>query len=138
MLRVLLEQWIRAKYEREEFIHVDRQTYITNKIEGYLMKKARDENKYYERKFVVSENSLMYYNKVCVCFGLSLGLSFLRTLPGVLSLCFTYIPDTLSLTRTFSRDMATAESIPYFSTIISPYSVPHVPTLSLCPHTVIL
>ncbi|XP_050686472.1 arf-GAP with dual PH domain-containing protein 1-like [Eriocheir sinensis] len=60
---VLLEQWIRAKYEREEFIHVDRQTYITSEIEGRLMKKARDENKYYERKFIVSENSLKYFNK---------------------------------------------------------------------------
>lgn len=60
---VLQEQWVRAKYERQEFIHVDKQTYITNEIEGRLMKKARDENKYYERKFSVSENSLKYYNK---------------------------------------------------------------------------
>ena len=54
---------MRAKYERQEFIHVDRQTYNTNEIEGRLMKKARDENKYYERKFSVSENCLKYYNK---------------------------------------------------------------------------
>ncbi|XP_071552451.1 arf-GAP with dual PH domain-containing protein 1-like isoform X2 [Panulirus ornatus] len=60
---VLLEQWIRAKYERQEFINVDKQTYITNSVEGTLMKKARDENKYYPRKFVISDNSLRYYSK---------------------------------------------------------------------------
>nr|XP_045612312.1 arf-GAP with dual PH domain-containing protein 1-like isoform X1 [Procambarus clarkii] len=61
---VLLEQWIRAKYERQEFINVDKQTYITNNsIEGTLMKKARDENKYFPRKFVISDKSLKYYSK---------------------------------------------------------------------------
>ncbi|XP_042203677.1 arf-GAP with dual PH domain-containing protein 1-like isoform X3 [Homarus americanus] len=60
---VLLEQWIRAKYERQEFIQVDKQTYIRNSLEGTLMKKAKDENKYFPRKFVISDNSLKYYSK---------------------------------------------------------------------------
>ncbi|CAL4115411.1 unnamed protein product, partial [Meganyctiphanes norvegica] len=62
---VLVEQWIRAKYERQEFIHVDKQTYTKGTMDGTLMKKARDENKYYPRKFVLSaqDNTLKYYNK---------------------------------------------------------------------------
>lgn len=59
----MLEQWIRAKYERQEFLNVDKQTYITDSVEGTLMKKAKDENKYFPRKFVISDNSLKYYSK---------------------------------------------------------------------------
>ena len=63
--RVLIEQWIRAKYERREFIHVDKQVYLKGTMEGTLMKKSKDENKYYPRKFKLSEveNSLKYFNK---------------------------------------------------------------------------
>lgn len=61
--RVLLEQWIRAKYERQEFIEVDKQTYIRSYLEGTLMKRARDENKYFPRKFVLADNTLKYFSK---------------------------------------------------------------------------
>lgn len=61
--RVLLEQWIRAKYERQEFIDVDKQTYVRNFLEGNLMKRARDENKYFQRKFILGDNTLKYYSK---------------------------------------------------------------------------
>ncbi|XP_063605483.1 arf-GAP with dual PH domain-containing protein 1-like isoform X1 [Penaeus indicus] len=60
---VLLEQWIRAKYERQEFIEVDKQTYIRSYLEGTLMKRARDENKYFPRKFVLADNALKYFSK---------------------------------------------------------------------------
>ncbi|XP_064107072.1 arf-GAP with dual PH domain-containing protein 1-like isoform X1 [Macrobrachium nipponense] len=60
---VLIEQWIRAKYQRQEFIDVDKQTYIRNSLEGILMKKAKDENKYYPRRFVIADNTLKYFNK---------------------------------------------------------------------------
>ena len=62
---MLIEQWIRAKYERREFIHVDKQVYLKGTMEGTLMKKSKDENKYYPRKFKLSEveNSLKYFNK---------------------------------------------------------------------------
>ncbi|KAK7073745.1 hypothetical protein SK128_003843, partial [Halocaridina rubra] len=60
---VLLEQWIRAKYERQEFIFVEKQTYICNSMEGTLMKKARAEKKYFPRKFVIADNTLKYYVK---------------------------------------------------------------------------
>ncbi|KAK3888492.1 hypothetical protein Pcinc_007451 [Petrolisthes cinctipes] len=59
--QVLLEQWIRAKYEREEFIHVDKQTYVRNHIEGILMKKTSNDNKYYPRKFEIADSVLKYY-----------------------------------------------------------------------------
>lgn len=56
-----MEQWIRAKYEREEFIHVDKQTYVRDHIEGILMKKTSNDNKYYPRKFEIVDNVLKYY-----------------------------------------------------------------------------
>ena len=63
---VMREQWIRAKYERYEFTDVDRQVaYCTGYKEGYLMKRGKDDKKFCNRRFVLSqsENTLKYYNK---------------------------------------------------------------------------
>ncbi|XP_030840340.1 arf-GAP with dual PH domain-containing protein 1 isoform X1 [Strongylocentrotus purpuratus] len=63
--QVLREQWIRAKYERHEFMDLDKQTYRSGKKTGYLWKKGRDDNRFQHRLFVLSEddNTLKYYNK---------------------------------------------------------------------------
>ncbi|CAH0545953.1 unnamed protein product [Brassicogethes aeneus] len=61
--QVLVEQWIRAKYQREEFCHPERQTYTSGHLEGYLMKRGKEDSKYQTRKFVLSEadDTLKYY-----------------------------------------------------------------------------
>lgn len=54
--RVLIEQWIRAKYEREEFCHPERQNYLSGYMEGFLMKRGKEDSRYQRRKFVLNEN----------------------------------------------------------------------------------
>lgn len=63
--QTLVEQWILAKYGREEFIHPERQSYTSGFMEGYLMKKGRENNQFLPRKFVLSEidNTIKYYVK---------------------------------------------------------------------------
>ena len=63
--QILVEQWIFAKYAREEFIHPERQSYTSGFMEGYLMKKGRENNQFLPRKFVLSEleNTIKYYVK---------------------------------------------------------------------------
>ncbi|XP_014226143.1 arf-GAP with dual PH domain-containing protein 1-like [Trichogramma pretiosum] len=63
---VLIEQWIRAKYEREEFCHPERQShYVSGFMEGFLMKRGKEDPKYQPRKFVLNEadDTLKYYVK---------------------------------------------------------------------------
>ncbi|XP_049874749.1 arf-GAP with dual PH domain-containing protein 1-like isoform X2 [Pectinophora gossypiella] len=54
--QVLIEQWIRAKYEREEFCHPERQSYLSGSMEGFLMKRGKEDSRYQPRKFVLNEN----------------------------------------------------------------------------------
>jgi len=63
--QVLVEQWILAKYEREEFIYPERQSYTSGFMEGYLMKKGKENNQFLPRKFVMSEadNTIKYFVK---------------------------------------------------------------------------
>jgi Arf-GAP with dual PH domain-containing protein len=65
-LQILLEQFIRAKYERKEFMN-SRQTpsFTLGRMEGYLMKRGKEDNKYHPRKFVLNEadDTLRYYVK---------------------------------------------------------------------------
>lgn len=65
-LQILLEQFIKAKYERREFSN-NRQTpnFTLGRMEGYLMKRGKEDNKYHPRKFVLNEadNTLRYYVK---------------------------------------------------------------------------
>ncbi|XP_043196140.1 arf-GAP with dual PH domain-containing protein 1-like isoform X2 [Amphibalanus amphitrite] len=63
---VLLEQFIRAKYEREEFLEPARQVgYMASTKSGHLMKRGRDAAKFEIRRFELSEatNTLSYYVK---------------------------------------------------------------------------
>lgn len=66
-----MEQWIRAKYEREEFCHPERQNhYVSGFMEGFLMKRGKEDSRYHPRKFVLceAEDTLKYHvkeNKVC-------------------------------------------------------------------------
>ena len=64
-LRVVREQWIRGKYERQEFINVNLQKYRTKEMEGVMWKKLKDKQNFMERRFVLSEKeyTLKYYNK---------------------------------------------------------------------------
>ncbi|XP_076683705.1 arf-GAP with dual PH domain-containing protein 1 isoform X1 [Andrena cerasifolii] len=64
--QVLVEQWIRAKYEREEFSHPERQNhYVSGFMEGFLMKRGKEDSRYHPRKFVLSEadDTLKYHVK---------------------------------------------------------------------------
>jgi len=61
---VLIEQWIKAKYEREEFCHPERQNvYVNGHMQGFLMKRGKEDSRYYSRKFVLneSEDTLKYF-----------------------------------------------------------------------------
>ncbi|XP_016852414.2 arf-GAP with dual PH domain-containing protein 1 isoform X1 [Anolis carolinensis] len=63
---LLREQWIRAKYERKEFIYIEKQEpYSAGYREGFLWKRGRDNGQFLTRKFVLSERegALKYYNK---------------------------------------------------------------------------
>ncbi|CAL8303737.1 unnamed protein product [Merluccius merluccius] len=63
---LLREQWIRARYERNEFVCVEKQEpYSTGYREGFLWKRGKDKGQYLSRKFILSEREgvLKYYNK---------------------------------------------------------------------------
>ncbi|XP_053707280.1 arf-GAP with dual PH domain-containing protein 1-like [Synchiropus splendidus] len=63
---LLRDQWIRAKYDRKEFICVEQQEpYSAGYREGYLWKRGRDNGQYLNRKFILSEREgvLKYFNK---------------------------------------------------------------------------
>ena len=65
-IRVLLQQFIRAKYERKEFIYPEKQeAYSRGKKEGILMKRGKKDNKFKPRKFFISaqDNCMKYYNR---------------------------------------------------------------------------
>ncbi|KAI1884088.1 hypothetical protein AGOR_G00222780 [Albula goreensis] len=63
---VLREQWIRAKYERQEFnkegMHLQ-QVYSSGLYEGILWKKGKDNSHYLKRRFILSERdfTLRYF-----------------------------------------------------------------------------
>ncbi|XP_006154424.2 arf-GAP with dual PH domain-containing protein 2, partial [Tupaia chinensis] len=62
---VLKEQWIRAKYERQEFM-ADRKTIsLPGNREGFLWKRGRDNAQFLRRRFVLlaREGLLKYYTK---------------------------------------------------------------------------
>ncbi|XP_014204117.1 arf-GAP with dual PH domain-containing protein 1-like [Copidosoma floridanum] len=64
--QVLIEQWIKAKYETQEFYYPERQNpYMNGFMEGFLMKRGKEDARYQPRKFVLkeSENTLKYYVK---------------------------------------------------------------------------
>ncbi|XP_070501618.1 arf-GAP with dual PH domain-containing protein 1-like isoform X1 [Chironomus tepperi] len=62
---ILLEQFIRAKYERKEFSGTILPAYMSGKVETFLMKKGKEDNRYFPRKFVLNEadDTLRYYVK---------------------------------------------------------------------------
>ncbi|KAL3285099.1 hypothetical protein HHI36_019223 [Cryptolaemus montrouzieri] len=63
--QVLIEQWIRAKYQREEFSHPEKQTYTKGFMQGFLMKRGKEDSRYQLRKFILSEadDTLKYFIK---------------------------------------------------------------------------
>uniref|UniRef100_UPI00398F3592 arf-GAP with dual PH domain-containing protein 1-like isoform X2 n=1 Tax=Pristiophorus japonicus TaxID=55135 RepID=UPI00398F3592 len=64
--QVLREQWVRAKYERKEFICIEKQEpYSAGYREGFLWKRGRDNGQFLSRKFILSEREgvLKYFNK---------------------------------------------------------------------------
>uniref|UniRef100_A0A673TRZ5 ArfGAP with dual PH domains 1 n=1 Tax=Suricata suricatta TaxID=37032 RepID=A0A673TRZ5_SURSU len=64
--QLLREQWIRAKYERLEFTHPEKQEpYSAGYREGFLWKRGRDNGQFLSRKFVLTERegSLKYFNR---------------------------------------------------------------------------
>lgn len=64
--QVLREQWIRAKYERKEFVESGKTlTYEEGTRDGMLMKMGRDNGQFLSRRFVLSERegTLKYFNK---------------------------------------------------------------------------
>lgn len=63
--RVLIEQWIRSKYERLDFSQNGHPNYISGHMEGFLMKRGKEDSRYQPRKFVLSEtdDTLKYHVK---------------------------------------------------------------------------
>ncbi|KAH1010753.1 hypothetical protein HUJ05_005002 [Dendroctonus ponderosae] len=61
--QVLVEQWIRAKYQRGEFCYPERQLYVSGDFSGFLMKRGKEDSRFRSRKFVLSESddTLKYY-----------------------------------------------------------------------------
>ncbi|CAL8306933.1 unnamed protein product [Boreogadus saida] len=65
-MRLLREQWIRARYERNEFEFIEKQEpYSAGYREGFLWKRGRDNGQFLSRKFILSERegALKYFNK---------------------------------------------------------------------------
>ncbi|XP_013778939.1 arf-GAP with dual PH domain-containing protein 1-like isoform X2 [Limulus polyphemus] len=64
-VQVLKEQWIQAKYLRQEFILPEKPIYLKGFMEGYLWKRGKENEKFHLRKFVLNESddSLRYYVK---------------------------------------------------------------------------
>uniref|UniRef100_A0A6J0TAX7 Arf-GAP with dual PH domain-containing protein 1-like n=1 Tax=Pogona vitticeps TaxID=103695 RepID=A0A6J0TAX7_9SAUR len=63
---VLREQWIRAKYERKEFMEPGKQSSYSNGLkDGILWKQGRDNRQYLPRRFLLSEREgcLKYFTK---------------------------------------------------------------------------
>ncbi|XP_019502612.1 PREDICTED: arf-GAP with dual PH domain-containing protein 2 isoform X2 [Hipposideros armiger] len=62
---VLKEQWIRAKYERQEFMADGKTISPPGNREGFLWKRGRDKAQFLRRRFVllVKEGLLNYYTK---------------------------------------------------------------------------
>lgn len=58
---VVIEQWIRGKYERLDFFNGLR--YAIGRKEGYLWKKGKAGRQFAKRRFVLNEtvNSLVYF-----------------------------------------------------------------------------
>uniref|UniRef100_A0A5F8AU13 ArfGAP with dual PH domains 2 n=1 Tax=Macaca mulatta TaxID=9544 RepID=A0A5F8AU13_MACMU len=63
--RVLKEQWIRAKYERREFMADGETISLPGNREGFLWKRGRDNSQFLRRRFVLlaREGLLKYYTK---------------------------------------------------------------------------
>ncbi|KAM4030710.1 arf-GAP with dual PH domain-containing protein 2-like [Anomaloglossus baeobatrachus] len=63
--KVLREQWIRAKYERQEFRSGAESRYTVDFKEGVLLKKGKKKGQFLERIFIFSESGglLTYYTK---------------------------------------------------------------------------
>ncbi|XP_051562911.1 arf-GAP with dual PH domain-containing protein 1 isoform X1 [Myxocyprinus asiaticus] len=65
--QVLKEQWIRAKYERQEFIEEGKKLiYEDETRDGMLMKRGRDNGQFLIRRFILSlrDGTLKYYTKL--------------------------------------------------------------------------
>ncbi|KAI2797926.1 hypothetical protein BLOT_014778 [Blomia tropicalis] len=62
---VVREQWIRAKYERKEFVSPPMTAYADDYLEGILYKRGKEDGKFLPRKFVLSsvEGTLKYFVK---------------------------------------------------------------------------
>jgi hypothetical protein len=63
MILILREQWIHAKYKREEFMDASKQLYTRGTMDGFLFKRSKIDERCRQRRFVLSEreNILRYY-----------------------------------------------------------------------------
>ena len=74
------EQWIRAKYERQEFVAGTKHSYLSGRREGHMWKRGKSAKNFQRRRFILdaTENTLRYYTKedvsVTFCFICSLNV----------------------------------------------------------------
>jgi len=93
---VIREQWIRAKYERQEFVDGSKQLYLSGRREGYLWKRGKDAKHFQRRRFILdaTENTLRYYVKEDVSISFSFTFSpitwFRIVFPEARSVCFFF------------------------------------------------
>ncbi|KAG8274125.1 arf-GAP with dual PH domain-containing protein 1-like isoform X2 [Homalodisca vitripennis] len=59
----LLEEWICAKYLREEFNRLERPSFMSGSLEGFLMKRGKEDARFHPRKFVLAGDTISYYVK---------------------------------------------------------------------------
>lgn len=65
-VEILRVQFIRAKYERKEFMYPDKQSpYSSNKKEGHLMKRGKRNRAFIQRRFLINskESCIQYFNR---------------------------------------------------------------------------
>lgn len=58
---LLLQHWIYSKYARLEFSTSGLPSYLNGTLDGFLMKKMREDGRFLPRRFILENNTLCYF-----------------------------------------------------------------------------